>query len=70
MESLTFEASMTVVAIAIEILSGSRNWRNVTLVQNHETSTSQNQVLETFVSMRIDAQCNEITPAISFNRVH
>ena len=31
---------------------------------------NQNQDLETFISMRLDAECNETTPAIPFYRFH
>ena len=29
---------------------------------------NQNQLLETFISMKFDVECNETTPAISFHR--
>ena len=31
---------------------------------------NQNQFLETLISMRTDAECNETAPATSFNRLH
>ena len=31
---------------------------------------NQNQLLETFISMKFDAECNETTPAILFPRFH
>ena len=31
---------------------------------------NQNEILETFISINIDAECNENVPAISFGRVH
>ena len=31
---------------------------------------NQNQVLETFISMKFDAECNETAPAIAFPRFH
>ena len=31
---------------------------------------NQNQVLETFISIKFDAECNETTPAILFIRFH
>ena len=34
------------------------------------SENNQNQDLETFISMKSDAECNEITPAISFDRFH
>ena len=34
------------------------------------SGNNQNQVLETFISMKFDAECNETTPAISFDRFH
>ena len=34
------------------------------------SENNQNQVLETFISMKFDAECNETTPAISFHRFH
>ena len=30
----------------------------------------QNKILETFISMKSDAECNETAPAISFGRLH
>ena len=63
MESATFETSMTVVAIAIEIVGGYRNRQNATRIQNLKKSTSQNQVLETCISMKTGIDCNGITPA-------
>ena len=56
-ESATFEASMKVVVIAI-------------LIHVDDKSTSQNQVLEMFISMKIDAEYNETSPAILFDRFH
>ena len=34
------------------------------------SENSQNQVLETFLSMKSDAEYNETTPAIAFDRCH
>ena len=34
------------------------------------SENNQNQVLETFISMKFDAECNETTPAISLHRFH
>ena len=34
------------------------------------SENNQNQDLETFISMKSDAGCNETTPAISFDRFH
>ena len=31
---------------------------------------NQNQFLETFISIKFDAECNETTPAISFGRFY
>ena len=31
---------------------------------------NQNQVLEMFMAMKFDAECNETTPAIIMNRFH
>ena len=31
---------------------------------------NENQILDTFMFMRIKAECNETAPAISFNRFH
>ena len=69
-ESATFEAPMKVVAIAILIYMDPKDKRKVIFIHNHEKSTSQNQVLEMFISMKIDAECNETSPAILFDRFH
>ena len=34
------------------------------------SENNQNQLLETFISMKFNAECNETTPAISFHRFH
>ena len=34
------------------------------------SENNQNQVLETFISMKFDAECNETTPAIILHRFH
>ena len=34
------------------------------------SENNQNQVLETFISIKFDAECNETTPAILFLRFH
>ena len=34
------------------------------------SGNNQNQVLETFISIKFDAECNETTPAIVFLRFH
>ena len=34
------------------------------------SENNQNQILETFISMKMDAEYNETTPAISFDRLH
>ena len=52
--------SITIVVIVIQSVSGSRNPRNATFIQNHKNkSTVQNEILETFMSMKMDAECNE-----------
>ena len=34
------------------------------------TEDNGNQVLDTFIFMKMDAGCNEIAPAISFDQFH
>ena len=34
------------------------------------SENTQNEVLETFIYIKMDAECNETTPAISFPRFH
>ena len=62
MESAEIEASTNVVAIAILIYLAPENKREVTFMRNHENSTSPNQLLEMFISMKIDAECMKLLP--------
>ena len=34
------------------------------------SENTQNKILETFISMKFDTECNETTPAIIFNLFH
>ena len=40
------------------------------IARNHEKTTSCNEVLEMFICIKIDAECNETTHAIAFDRSH
>ena len=64
---MTFEASIKIVVV---VIFGSRNQRNDTFVQHHKNSILQNELLETFICIRIDAECDENALAISFGRMH
>ena len=41
-----------------------------TVSKNVISDKNQNPILETFISMKYDTECNETTPAIVFYRFH
>ena len=84
MESATFETLETTVFFSV-IICISQNRRNATFLQQsrcppmiypleqpkvNKKSTSLNQILEVFICIEINAECNETTPAIAVDRFH
>ena len=70
MGSMTFEASMRDVAGTMLIYLAFNSTKRVFfLYRIFKTSTSQNQILETCICIKIEAEC-DTTPATSVDRFH
>ena len=51
-------------------MEGCEALSNTDLARNHQKSILENQIVEMLIRIKMDAECNETTLSISFDRFH